>query len=66
MQKIECPKCSKSFMWTDHMPMRGKCPNIDCSWEYDLHEEIRKSVEKSASPQMRFFAPTAASRLLRR
>lgn len=57
MQKIECPKCLRSFMWTDNMPVRGRCPNIDCNWEYDLHEEIRKSVERKSIPKDAIICP---------
>jgi hypothetical protein len=46
MQKIHCPECLKTFVWTDHMPMKGKCPTSDCDWRYDIHEELRKSVSK--------------------
>ncbi len=48
MQKIQCPKCSKSFVWTDSMPLQGKCPTEDCNWQYDVHAEIKKGVERRA------------------
>lgn len=50
MQKIQCPKCSKSFIWTDNMPLKGNCPTGDCSWQYDVHEEIKKGLERRVPP----------------
>jgi hypothetical protein len=44
MMKIECPECSKSFIWTDDMPLSGKCPREDCGWRYNVHEQLRKNV----------------------
>ena len=44
MLKIECPECLKSFVWTDNMSLKGKCPTSDCEWEYDVHEELKKSA----------------------
>ncbi|HOI75095.1 MAG TPA: hypothetical protein PLO63_13200 [Syntrophales bacterium] len=44
MQKITCPLCQKSFIWTDNMDPKGRCPTEDCEWRYDIHEELRKSV----------------------
>ncbi len=46
MLKIECPECLRSFIWSDNMPLKGKCPTFDCEWRYDVHEEIRKSSAK--------------------
>jgi len=46
MLKINCPDCLKDFMWTDHMPAKGKCPTPDCEWRYDIHQELKKGVEK--------------------
>jgi ribosomal protein L37AE/L43A len=46
MLKMECPDCLKSFIWTDSMPLKGKCPTIDCEWNYDVHQELKKSVTK--------------------
>jgi ribosomal protein L37AE/L43A len=46
MQKITCPLCQKSFIWTDTMDPKGRCPTEDCEWRYDVHEELRKSVSK--------------------
>ena len=43
MLKIECPECLKSFVWSDNMSLKGKCPTYDCEWRYDVHEEIKKS-----------------------
>jgi hypothetical protein len=44
MQKITCPDCLKSFVWTDSMPFKGKCPTIDCEWTYDVHRELKKGI----------------------
>ncbi|MBA4397505.1 MAG: hypothetical protein C0394_09010 [Syntrophus sp. (in: bacteria)] len=46
MQKITCPDCRKTFIWTDTMPFKGKCPTVDCEWSYDVHRELKKSVAK--------------------
>jgi hypothetical protein len=44
MLKIQCPKCNKSFLWTDEMPTQGKCPTPDCQWLYNIHKELGKNV----------------------
>lgn len=44
MLKIECPECLKSFIWTDDMSLKGKCPTPDCDWRYDVHGELKKTV----------------------
>jgi len=49
MLKINCPECLKEFMWTDHMPTKGKCPTPDCEWRYDVQQELKKGVEKHAA-----------------
>ena len=46
MQKITCPDCRKTFIWTDTMPFKGKCPTVDCEWTYDVHGEIKKNVTR--------------------
>ncbi len=46
MQKISCPDCRKTFIWTDTMPFKGKCPTVDCEWTYDIHRELKKSVTR--------------------
>ncbi len=46
MQKIQCPDCLKSFIWTDEMPLKGKCPTVDCEWIYDVHREVKKGVTR--------------------
>lgn len=46
MQKINCPDCRKTFIWTDTMPFKGKCPTVDCEWSYDVHRELKKGVSK--------------------
>ena len=48
MLKIHCPECQKSFIWTDDMPPRGKCPNPDCEGLYDIHESLRQSLAARA------------------
>jgi hypothetical protein len=53
MQKITCPDCLKTFIWTDTMPLKGKCPTIDCEWTYDVHRELKKSVAKRADEALR-------------
>jgi predicted nucleic acid-binding Zn ribbon protein len=44
MLKIHCPECTKSFIWTDDMPPRGKCPNPDCDGSYDVHGALRRNL----------------------
>lgn len=48
MLKIHCPQCNKSFLWTDNMPTRDKCPTPDCSWVYNIHAELKKNVNRHA------------------
>ncbi|MDO9530421.1 MAG: hypothetical protein Q7J27_14870 [Syntrophales bacterium] len=43
MLKIECPECLRSFVWSDNMSLKGKCPTFDCEWRYDVQEEVKKS-----------------------
>jgi ribosomal protein L37AE/L43A len=31
-------------MWTDTMPVKGKCPAVRCEWTYDVHKELKKSI----------------------
>ncbi|MFB3925859.1 MAG: zinc-ribbon domain-containing protein [Syntrophales bacterium] len=33
-------------MWTDHMPLKGKCPTPDCEWQYDIYEELKKGTSR--------------------
>lgn len=28
------------------MPFKGKCPNSNCDWTYDVHKELKKSITK--------------------
>jgi hypothetical protein len=44
MLKIQCPKCNKSFLWTDEMPMQGKCMTPDCEWYYDIYKELGRNI----------------------
>lgn len=44
MLKIQCPKCNKSFIWTDDMPTEGKCPAQGCSWQYNIHQELGRNI----------------------
>lgn len=53
MQKIVCPDCRKSFIWTDTMPFQGKCPTVDCAWTYDVHRELKKSVSQREDEALR-------------
>lgn len=46
MMKIECPECNRSFIWTDDMPLTGKCPENDCRWRYNVREQLKRNVEK--------------------
>ena len=46
MLKVQCPDCLKSFIWTDEMPLKGKCPTVDCEWTYDVRGELKKSVTR--------------------
>jgi predicted nucleic acid-binding Zn ribbon protein len=50
MQKITCPLCQKSFIWTDTMDPEGRCPTEDCEWRYNVHEELKKSVSRKLPP----------------
>lgn len=29
------------------MPTQGKCPTLDCDWQYNIHAELKKNVNKS-------------------
>ena len=44
MLKIRCSECTKEFIWTDDMPVRGKCPNPDCDGLYDVHQGLRENL----------------------
>jgi hypothetical protein len=44
MLKIHCPECTKSFIWTDDMPPRGKCSNPSCDGGYDVHGALRRNL----------------------
>ena len=46
MLKIQCPKCNKSFLWTDEMPTEGECLTPDCDWHYNIHAELNKNVSR--------------------
>lgn len=46
MMKIQCRECLQSFIWTDDMPLRGKCPTDDCTWQYDVRDELKKTIER--------------------
>jgi len=46
MLKMTCPDCLKTFIWTDSMPFKGKCPTVDCNGTYDVHRELKKSVTR--------------------
>lgn len=46
MLKIHCPECDKSFLWTDDMLTEGKCPTVDCDWQYDIHTELRRNIDQ--------------------
>ncbi len=46
MLKIHCPQCNRSFFWTDGMPTQDKCPTPDCSWNYNIHAELKKNVTR--------------------
>ena len=44
MLKIQCPKCNKSFIWTDEMPTQGKCLTPECDWTYNIHKELGRNI----------------------
>ena len=44
MLKIRCSHCAKDFIWTDDMPIRGKCPNPGCDGPYNVHDALRKNL----------------------
>ena len=46
MLKIHCPVCKKYFLWTDDMPTQGKCPNMDCEGNYDIHSALKQNVDR--------------------
>jgi hypothetical protein len=50
MLKIQCPECNKNFLWTDDMPTEGKCPTADCSWQYNIHAQLKRNIAKHEAP----------------
>ncbi|MGD0022536.1 MAG: hypothetical protein ABSC54_09555 [Smithellaceae bacterium] len=46
MLEIQCPQCTKSFVWTDNMPAQSKCPTLDCSWHYNIHAELKRNIAR--------------------
>lgn len=48
MLKVQCPVCRKSFIWTDDMPVRGKCPHTGCDAAYDIHSALKQNVNAAA------------------
>jgi len=46
MLKIQCPQCTKSFVWTDNMPAQSKCPTLDCNWHYNIHDELKRNITR--------------------
>jgi hypothetical protein len=46
MLKIQCPECNKIFFWSDDMPIQGKCPTIDCNWQYNIHAELKHNIDQ--------------------
>ncbi|MDI6741485.1 MAG: hypothetical protein QMD11_02005 [Smithella sp.] len=46
MLKIQCPRCGKSFLWTDEMPVQNTCPNPDCKWSYDVTRELGRNIDR--------------------
>lgn len=46
MLKIQCPRCGKSFIWTDEMPAQDQCPNPDCKWFYDVTRELGRNIAR--------------------
>jgi predicted nucleic acid-binding Zn ribbon protein len=54
MQKICCPICGRFFIWTDDQPLQGPCPQLDCEWQYDIHEEIRKGLAERTTSKSRY------------
>ncbi len=46
MLKIQCPQCNKSFVWTDNMQVRDKCPTLDCTWHYDINNELKRNLSQ--------------------
>jgi hypothetical protein len=48
MLQIHCPVCKKSFLWTDDMPVEGKCPNADCKGNYDIHFALKQNIDRHA------------------
>jgi predicted nucleic acid-binding Zn ribbon protein len=56
MLKIRCSDCTKDFIWTDDMPLRGKCPNPDCDGSYDVQDSLRKNLaaRNPAAPEILF------------
>lgn len=52
MLKIQCPECNKNFLWTDDMPTEGKCPAPDCSWQYNIHAQLRRNIAKHETAEI--------------
>ena len=44
MLKIHCSHCAKDFIWTDDMPLQGRCPNPGCDGPYDVHAALRTNL----------------------
>jgi hypothetical protein len=52
MLKIQCPECNKNFLWTDDMPADGKCPTADCSWQYNIHDQLKQNIDKRETAEI--------------
>jgi ribosomal protein L37AE/L43A len=33
------------------MPIQGKCPNPDCRWNYNVHDELKKNLSPHAEEE---------------
>lgn len=65
MLKIHCPVCKQAFIWTDDMPVRGKCRNPDCEAGYDVHSALKQNVERisAAAEKKKFLCPSCGGEI---
>ncbi|HPK54821.1 MAG TPA: hypothetical protein PK114_10170 [Smithellaceae bacterium] len=46
MLTIHCPICKNDFVWSDDMPVTGKCPNVNCEWNYNVHVALKQNIDR--------------------
>ena len=52
MLKIQCPECNNNFLWTDDTPTEGKCPAVDCNWQYNIHAELKRNIAQRVKAEV--------------